>query len=267
MARTIVSLFDSLDDANHAVQGLINNGVPRDDISLIAGDRRGEWTSADAARTGATAGTAIGGGLGLLAGLGALAIPGIGPALAAGPLAAALGLGVAGAAAGAATGGLIGALTEAGVSEEHAHVYAESVRRGSALVVVTSDAILGSAIYDILQRYNPVDVDVRREHWRERGWERFDPVGDPSRATDVGDSLADDWQESSKVGTAAGATAGAVTGAAIGSVAGPIGTIIGGIAGAAVGGGVGAAGDVAGKEAEEVLGSGDDEEQSGDDRR
>lgn len=136
MARTIISLFNSIDDANHAVQDLINNGVPREDISLIVSDRRGEWTSADAARTGATAGTALGGGIGLLAGLGALAISGIGSALAAGPLAAALGLGVAGAAAGAAAGGLIGALTKAGVSEDHAHVYAESVQRGGALVAV-----------------------------------------------------------------------------------------------------------------------------------
>jgi hypothetical protein len=67
--------------------------------------------------------SAVGGAVGLLAGLGLLAIPGIGPVVAAGWLVST----AAGAAAGGATGGLIGALTQAGVSEEDAHVYAEGV--------------------------------------------------------------------------------------------------------------------------------------------
>ena len=72
----------------------------------------------------------MGGTAGLPAGLGLLAIPGLGPVVAAGWLAAT----AVGAAAGAATGGIVGALTEAGVSEEEAHSYAEGVRRGGTLV-------------------------------------------------------------------------------------------------------------------------------------
>ena len=84
------------------------------------------------AKRGAVAGTAVGGGLGLLAGIGALAIPGVGPVVAAGWLVATL----AGAGVGAGAGGLLGALTGAGVGEEESHVYAEGVRRGGSLVSV-----------------------------------------------------------------------------------------------------------------------------------
>src|SRR5262245_47023894 len=57
-------------------------------------------------------------------------------------------------------GGLLGAMTAAGVPEEQAHAYAEGVRRGGTLVAVTTDAILGSAAYDLMQRHGVVDIDV-----------------------------------------------------------------------------------------------------------
>ena len=71
-----------------------------------------------------------GGALGALTGLGLMAIPGVGPIVAAGWLVATL----TGAAAGAATGGVVGALTQMGVSSEEADVYAEGLRRGGAVV-------------------------------------------------------------------------------------------------------------------------------------
>jgi hypothetical protein len=74
-----------------------------------------------------------------------------------------------------------------------------------------------------------------------------DTTGD----TEYGDSAKDNWEESSKVGTAGGTVAGAATGAAIGSAGGPVGTVIGGVAGAAAGAVTGAAGDAAGEAAED----------------
>lgn len=122
------------------------------------------------AGTGATLGTVLGGGAGLLAGLGMLAIPGVGPIVAAGWLVASL----TGAGVGAAAGGLLGSLVGAGVSEEDAHTYAEGVRRGGTLVTVRADEGQRSMVEAVLDRYSPVDVTTRREEYRTTGWERFD---------------------------------------------------------------------------------------------
>lgn len=260
MAHTIVGLFRSYEQAQQAVSGLVGMGVRAEDISVVANDAKGEYTRsvgdkhtpAEAAGTGAASGGVLGGVLGTLVGIGALALPGIGPVLAVGPLAAALGSAGAGAVIGAATGaisgGLLGALVEAGVPDEHAHVYAEGVRRGGALVTVTADEARSASVADHLRRHGAVDIDERGTTWRQRGWDRFDASAAPY------DRTADnDWEESSKVGTATGTAAGAATGAAIGAAGGPVGAVVGGLAGAATGAGVGAAGDVAGEKAEDTA--------------
>jgi hypothetical protein len=86
--------------------------------------------------------------------LGLLAIPGIGPVVAAGPLLSAL----AGAGIGAATGGLVGALVKAGVPEQEAERYAEGVRRGGALVSVDVPDNMVEQVNEIMSRYNPINV-------------------------------------------------------------------------------------------------------------
>ena len=144
MTVTISRLYDNHNDAQQAVQRLESAGVPHSEISIVANnsdswfnsdkkvdrDRDGVDDRAEGAGKGAGIGAGIGGTAGLLTGLGLLAIPGLGPVVAAGWLAAT----AVGAAAGAATGGIVGALTEAGVSSEEAHSYAEGVRRGGTLV-------------------------------------------------------------------------------------------------------------------------------------
>lgn len=98
MAKTIVGLFDDVNEAHRAVQELIDAGVDHDTISIVANDAKGEYaqyhgdgsSAAEGAGAGAASGGVLGGVLGLLVGVGALAIPGIGPVLAAGPLAASL---------------------------------------------------------------------------------------------------------------------------------------------------------------------------------
>ncbi len=202
MARTVVAIFDNFQTANDAVRELVDSGFPRDNISIIANNSRGEYgyyaasdegpaavdndTVADetgaGAGVGAGIGAAIGGIGGLLVGLGALTIPGIGPVIAAGPLAVALstltGAGV-GAVAGGVTGGLLGALIGLGVPEEEAEYYAEGVRRGGVLVTVQADDYNTDQITDVLNRHDPINIKQRANEWREQGWTGFDPNAKP----------------------------------------------------------------------------------------
>jgi hypothetical protein len=196
MTRTVIALYDDFDSANAAVRDLIDNGFSRDDISLIANDQRGQYAdylnrgttnaeltgTSEGAGVGAGIGAVIGGLGGLLIGLGALTIPGIGPVIAAGPLAAALtglaGAGV-GAVAGGVTGGLIGALVDMGVPEETAQYYAEGVRRGGHLVTVRTPDHMSELAVDILNAHNPVDVNERATSWREGGWTGFNQEASP----------------------------------------------------------------------------------------
>jgi uncharacterized protein (TIGR02271 family) len=173
MDKVVVGLYDRLEDAHRAVDTLVNEGFRRDDISLVASDEAGEYRRyvkteggseedvAGGAAAGAGIGAVIGGLGGLLVGLGALAIPGIGPVLAAGPLVSAL----AGAGIGAAAGGLIGALADLGIPEEQAERYAEGVRRGGTLVVVSTNPEHANRAVEIMTRFNPVDINQRYETW------------------------------------------------------------------------------------------------------
>ena len=105
-------------------------------------------------------------GAGLLAGLGLLAIPGVGPVVAAGWLVATL----TGAGVGAAIGGLAGSLTGAGLSEADAHTYAEGVRRGGTLVTVRADELNAPRVMSVLEEHGSVDIDERAKTWQADGW-------------------------------------------------------------------------------------------------
>ena len=186
MAKTVVGTFNTYAEAQQVVRELENNGVPRNDISLVANDATSEHASTGTAGdtthpagsragVGAVTGGAIGGAAGLIAGLAGLAIPGIGPIIAAGPIAAAL----AGAGVGAVAGGLIGGLTSMGVPEEHAGYYAEAVRRGGALVTVRADESEAERIADIMNRCGAVDIDRQAAEWRKQGWAGFDAKAQP----------------------------------------------------------------------------------------
>ncbi|MDQ4075563.1 MAG: hypothetical protein M3220_04865, partial [Chloroflexota bacterium] len=132
---------------------------------------------------GAGIGAILGGLAGLLVGLASLTIPGIGPIVAAGPLAAAL----AGAGIGAVAGGAVGALIDMGVSEEDAEYYAEALRRGDVIVAVRTEDERADLAVDVLRQHAPIDLEARVEEWREEGWEGFDHEGEPyfTEVTDV----------------------------------------------------------------------------------
>jgi hypothetical protein len=251
--KTVVGMFDSMQDADRVVDSLRAEGLTNEQISVVARDTRDQANAVgsrhsegrDPVETSgfALGGATVGGVLGLIAAatgaVGSLAIPGIGPVIAGGLLATAIGAGV-----GAAAGGIIGALTSHGVPEEDANVYAEGVRRGSTLVTAHVDDHMADRVENLMRQANVVDVSQRRTDWQSGGWNKFDPNAEP-------DNYNRNWHESSKAGTAAGTATGAATGAAIGAVGGPAGALIGAAAGAATGAGVGAAGDTIGEAADD----------------
>src|SRR5882762_7993989 len=176
---TISRLYKDHDTGARIVTELERSGIPQSDISIIANndsgwfnrdepkriDRDADGTDdrAEGATKGAGIGATLGGVAGLLTGLGLLAIPGIGPVVAAGWLASTAAMAVAGGAA----GGLIGALMQSGISEEEAHTYAEGVRRGGTLVTVRVPDADRARIEAIMDRFNPMDTTTMGAAHRE----------------------------------------------------------------------------------------------------
>lgn len=143
MAKHTVGYYDTEQEAIAAIEELKRQGYRSEDISIVSKrqsdvDLISDETGAEVmegAVTGIAAGGALGGIGGVLLGLGALAIPGVGPIVAAGPIAT----GLTGLAAGASIGGLAGAFVGMGVSAEEANRYNEQVEAGKILVIVDED--------------------------------------------------------------------------------------------------------------------------------
>jgi hypothetical protein len=198
MTVTISRLYNTHADARAAVQALEIAGIKHNDISILASnadnwyandtkptlvpdrDLDGKDDRAEGARSGAGIGAAVGGTAGLLAGLGLMAIPGVGPVVAAGWLVATL----TGAATVGAAGGIIGALTQAGVSPDDADVYAESIRRGGALVSVRAEEGDRARVEALLDK-SSVNASNRAAMYRKDGWQRFDPAAPTYSADQV----------------------------------------------------------------------------------
>src|SRR5690349_18906127 len=138
--KAIIGLVNSQAQAERIVDQLQSAGFSSNDISVLFPDKQGTRDFAhekntkapEGAVTGASAGGVVGGTLGLLAGIGALAIPGLGPFIAAGPIMAAL----SGAAAGATVGGIAGALIGLGIPELEAKQYENKIKNGNILMSV-----------------------------------------------------------------------------------------------------------------------------------
>src|SRR6478672_4786646 len=141
MSKTsIFGIVKSHSQAEQIVEGLQNAGFPASEISVLLPDNEGKHDighvkatkAPEGATTGATAGGVTGGVIGLLAGIGALAIPGVGPLIAAGPIMAAL----SGAAIGGTTGGVVGGLIGLGIPEIEAKRYEAKLKAGNYLIAV-----------------------------------------------------------------------------------------------------------------------------------
>jgi hypothetical protein len=198
MTVTISRLYNSHADARAAVQALEIAGIKHSAISILASnadnwyakdskptlvpdrDLDGKDDRKEGAAAGAGIGAAVGGTAGLLAGLGLMAIPGVGPVVAAGWLVAAL----TGAAAVGTAGGIVGAMSQAGVSPEDADVYAESIRRGGALVSVKVEETDRARVQALMDK-SSVNAGNRAAMYRKDGWQRFDPAAPTYSADQV----------------------------------------------------------------------------------
>jgi hypothetical protein len=164
----VFGMFNDIDSLSRAVDGLKVAGFPSNDISALLPDRESTRTFAhekhtkapEGAATGAATGVVAGGTIGLLLGIGAITIPGLGMFLAAGPIMAAL----AGAGVGGAVGTLTGALIGMGIPEYEAKVYEAFLQSGGALVSVhCDDDDAARRAKSILDGFGAVDVDKVKE--------------------------------------------------------------------------------------------------------
>lgn len=164
MNKRIVGVFAAEYEASRAIEELKHQGCRTEDISIIARNTESVDTLRDESgtqapegmATGAATGGLLGGLTGLLMGIGALAIPGIGPIIAAGPLAATL----AGAAIGAGSGGLVGGLIGLGIPEEEAKRYDNYVGEGRILVMVDVEGEQKEEeVKRIFVQHNSLNVD------------------------------------------------------------------------------------------------------------
>ena len=164
MSKSIVGIAKSTSQVEDTLDELQTiGGVPAAEISVLMPESGGRpevgavkaTKAPEGAATGAATGGAIGGTVGLLAGLGTLAIPGLGPFIAAGPIMAAL----SGAAAGATAGGVVGALVGLGIPEYEAKAYEDRIKKGGYLVAVhVGDSEKGDAIRDIMKKNGLEDI-------------------------------------------------------------------------------------------------------------
>jgi hypothetical protein len=163
MYASVYCTVPDQDKAEAVVDDLKDAGFSNNDISVLMQDRRGTREFAtehntkapEGATTGGVVGMGAGAGLGWLVGIGTLAIPGLGPFIAAGPIMAALG----GAAVGGATGGIVGALIGMGSPEVEAKHYDERVREGNALVTVhAEDMAERDRARAVFERHGAADI-------------------------------------------------------------------------------------------------------------
>ncbi len=155
---TVAGLFADRSHAQQAISDLKAAGFGEDQIGVAMRDRNEQGQLADEsgvhgthAGSGAATGGVVGGVLGLLVGVGALAIPGIGPVITAGVLAHAIGAGAAGVAIGVVGGGIVGALIGLGIPEHEARHFETGFNAGGALVTVNAGPRAGEAI-EIMER-------------------------------------------------------------------------------------------------------------------
>ena len=168
MAKAVICIAKSEEQATRIVDDLKAAGFSNNDVSVLLPDRAGSRDFAhehhtkapEGAATGAVAGGVTAGVLGWLVGIGSLAIPGVGPLIAAGPIMAALG----GVAAGGAVGGLAGALVGFGIPEYEAKQYEGKIKNGNILISVHTDESRQRKIAkEIFDRDHATDVSSTGE--------------------------------------------------------------------------------------------------------
>jgi hypothetical protein len=170
----VFGIYSNRSEVETAVDALVGSGFRPEDISVLLPENVGTKDFAhekntkmpEGATTGAGTGAVVGGTLGLLAGIGALAIPGLGPFIAAGPIMGAL----AGAGTGGVVGGLIGALVGMGIPEYEAKRYEGMIKKGGVLLSVHCDSSdWVSRAKDVLKRTGAEDISSAGEAGADYG--------------------------------------------------------------------------------------------------
>ena len=165
MSQAVFCIAKSEGQAQRIVTDLKSAAFSNNDISVLFPDKTGTRDFAhehhtkapEGTATGAVGGGLLGGALGWLAGIGSLAIPGVGPFIAAGPIMAALG----GAAVGATVGGITGALVGMGIPEYEAKRYEGRIKEGNYLISVhTDDSSQRSKAKEIFERAGAEDIST-----------------------------------------------------------------------------------------------------------
>ena len=163
MAKTIAALYEKMATAQQVVAALIDAGFSSDDISLLTRES-GSHLNSLYREVRTSEGAGFGAVIGVLVGVGAFLLPGIGPLIGAGPLALALSVGV-GATAGAVTGGITAVLLDFGIGAEEANFFAEGLRQGGTLVSLTTRVQWLEWAENIMKRYQPLSLE---EHFSSR---------------------------------------------------------------------------------------------------
>lgn len=158
MTKTVVGVFESHDQAEKAVAQMRKSGFDTNEISIAAKEQQNQNNGGDedTLGMGMPGGTTTGGVLGGLAGLalgaGAIAVPGLGPIIAAGPIAGML--------SGAATGGIAGGLIDMGIPEERGQYYENEVKSGKVLAAVRAHEQKVQEAADIFRSHGAKDVET-----------------------------------------------------------------------------------------------------------
>ncbi|KRE92151.1 low temperature-induced protein [Paenibacillus sp. Soil766] len=164
MSKHIIGVFNTEEEAIRVINQLKAAGFNSEELSVVGRNHDDldhvevatESKAGEGLATGAATGGVLGGVTGLLVSIGALAIPGVGPIIAAGPIVAIL----TGAAVGASAGGLVGGLVGLGIPEEEAIQYHEYVQNGKVLVLVNSDADRANLAYQIFRDHKSLNADT-----------------------------------------------------------------------------------------------------------
>jgi len=160
-ARAVIGVFNSRSDAEKAISQLRGKGFGTEEINIVSKEgtsKKGQsQTYDDDVTDGALTGGTIGGigglllGAGVVAGVGAMAIPGIGPIIAMGPISAAIG--------GAVAGGIAGGLIDWGIPAEASQRYEQSVAQGGILAIIKTNSTKVDAAAQVLRQHGATDVE------------------------------------------------------------------------------------------------------------
>jgi hypothetical protein len=167
--QSLVAIYETMSKAEAAVEALDVGGFPIKQVSIVAQNLESEKrvngyvTAADTSKAGAQAGAWLGGIFGLLVGAAFVWVPGVGPLVVAGPLAAALLGGVEGAIGGAALGGVLGGIAGWGISKEHILKYEEVVKGGKYLVAAHGNKSEVAKAQEILKNTGADEVALHSQ--------------------------------------------------------------------------------------------------------